>query len=395
MELQRRIMKIIIVIPSLNMLGGAQRVCLHTIKALRKTGCKIVLSTIVKTDWALVEEIFGEASKPDELHYLFSRMPEMPILALKQAFVALSYVFHLFTITTRNKNDLVINMGGEIVDSLGDIVYVNAIPLRLMHLFPEIQPKQGVRWRIYSRLFSMFLKVLGDSAGTIVANSRFTQAVIEKYVRKKVLVVNPPVNSQKIKSHGGPGHRKNTIVTVSRFRSAKGLAIIPQIAVFLKDCEFVLIGIVDSSSESCLKELSEEIERLQVRDRVHIFKNKPYNFTLKVLSTAKVFLNTQTTEAFGMSIVESMAAGCVPVVPRAGGPWLEILDRQEGLYGFSYKSPREAAEKIGLLIDDESLRREISARAAERAMIFDSSAFEKKFLNLVETISSHGERLTR
>jgi glycosyltransferase involved in cell wall biosynthesis len=264
-----------------------------------------------------------------------------------------------------------------------------------MHLFPEIQPKQGVQWRIYSRLFSMFLKVLGDSAGAIVANSRFTQAVIEKYVRKRALVVNPPVNSRKIESHGVPGHRKNTIVTISRFRSAKGLAIIPQIAVFLKDCEFVLIGTVDSGSESCLKELSEEIERLQVRDRVHIFKNKPYNFTLKVLSTAKVFLHTQSTEAFGMSVVESMAAGCVPVVPRAGGPWLEILDRQEGLYGFSYKSPREAADKIGLLINDESLRRGISARAAERAMIFDSSAFEKKFLNVVETISSHGKRLSR
>jgi glycosyltransferase involved in cell wall biosynthesis len=387
-------MKIIIVIPSLSMLGGAQRVCLHTIKALRKTGCKIVLATIDKTDWTLVEKIYGEASKPDEKLYFFSRMPEMPNLALKQAFVALSYVFLLFTITTRNKNDLVINMGGEIVDSLGDIVYINAIPLRLMHLFPEIQPKPGAQWRIYSRLFSMFLKVLGDSASTIVTNSKFTQVVIEKYMKKKVLVVNPSVNSRKIESHVGLGRRKNTIVTVSRFRSAKGLAIIPQIAVFLKDCEFVLIGTVDSGSEFCLKELSEEIERLQVRDRVHIFKNKPHNFTLKALSTAKVFLQTQSTEAFGMAVVESMAAGCVPVVPHTGGPWLEILDRQEGLYGFSYKSPKEAAEKIGLLIDDESLRREISSRAAERALIFDSSAFEKKFLDLVETISSNGKRLS-
>jgi glycosyltransferase involved in cell wall biosynthesis len=142
-----------------------------------------------------------------------------------------------------------------------------------------------------------------------------------------------------------------------------------------------------------LKELSKEIERLRVQDRVHIFKNKPYSFTLAALSTAKVFLHTQSTEAFGMSIVESMAAGCVPVVPRTGGPWLDILDCQEGRYGFSYKSISEAASKIKLLIDNESLRSEISARATERAVIFDSSAFEKKLLNIVETISSHSERV--
>lgn len=391
-KLQHREAKIIMVIPSLSMLGGAQRVCLHTIKALRKTGCKIVLATIDKTDWALVEKIYGEASKPDEKLYFFSKMPEMPILALKQAFIAFSYLFLLFSIKTRNKKDLIINMGGEIVDSLGNIVYINAIPLRLMHLFPEIQPRQGIHWGIYSRLFSVFMKVFGDSADITVTNSKFTQGIIQKHMQKTAFIVNPPINSQKIKSHREPDDRKNTIVTVSRFRSAKGLTIIPQIAAFLKNCEFILIGTVDSGSENCLNELAAQIKQLQVQDQVHIFKNKPYTFTLKTLSTAKVFLNTQSTEAFGMAIVESMAAGCVPVVPRAGGPWLEILDQQEGLYGFSFKNPREAAEKIELLISDENLRREISSRAVERALIFDSSAFEKRFLHLVETISSNKER---
>jgi glycosyltransferase involved in cell wall biosynthesis len=281
-----------------------------------------------------------------------------------------------------------VNMSGEVAENIGDLVYVNAIPLRLMYVFPEIQPNPGVQWSIYSKLYSKFLTLLNDSSSsTIVVNSKYLQDVIKRQLGKNAFVINPPVISNRIISESNHKVRNNTVVTVSRFRSAKGLAIIPKIASYMKDCDFILIGIVDSSSERCLKELSEEIERLHVQDRVHIFKNKPYSFTLSALSNAKVFLHTQNTEAFGMSVVESMAAGCVPVVPRAGGPWLEILDQQEGLYGFSYKNPREAADKIRLLINDESLRREISARAAERAMIFDSSTFEKKFLNLVETIS--------
>jgi hypothetical protein len=39
-----------------------------------------------------------------------------------------------------------------------------------------------------------------------------------------------------------------------------------------------------------------------------------------------------------MSVVEGMAAGCVPVVSRCGGPWFDILDCKQGVYGFSYRS---------------------------------------------------------
>jgi glycosyltransferase involved in cell wall biosynthesis len=384
MEPKQQERKIIIASPSLNLLGGAQRACLHTINALRKTKCKLVLATIDKTNWTLVEAIFGEAPKPDDELYLLTKMPEMPGVALKQAFVALSYALFLFIIAMKNKTSLVLNMGGELVNNFGGIVYVNAIPLQLMHLFPGSQPKLGFQWKIYSRLYSMFLAILGGGSGVTVANSKFSQGVIEKFLGKKALVVNPPVISRRIVPKVSVRNRKNIVVTVSRFRSAKGLEIVPQIASYLKDYEFVLIGIADREAERCLKELLEAVERYQVQNNVHVFKNKPLSFTVAALSTAKVFLHTQSTEAFGMSIVESMAAGCVPIVPRAGGPWFDILDQKQGEYGFSYESVREAAEIIERLVADEGLWGEVSARARERALVFDSSVFEKKILGVVE-----------
>jgi glycosyltransferase involved in cell wall biosynthesis len=392
MEPQQQEMKIIIASPSLNLLGGAQRACLHAINALRRTNYKIVLATIDKTDWALVEAIFGDASKPDEERYLFSRMPEMPIVALKQAFIALSYALYLSVITAENRTGLVINMGGELVDNLGDVVYVNAIPLRLTHFSRGIQPKPGIQWKVYSRLFSMFLRFLGDAAGVMVANSKFTQKVIRECLGKKALLINPPVEANKTLMRVNQGKRENVVITITRFRSAKGLEIIPEIASYFRDCEFIVVGIADKESKQCLKELSEKIEKLGVQKRVHIFRNKRYEFTLSALSTAKIYLHTQSTEAFGMSIVESMAAGCIPIVPRTGGPWIDILDCQEGQYGFSYRSSSEAAAKIKLLLDDESLRSKVSVRAIERSMVFDSSAFEKKLLNVVEAVLSRSKR---
>jgi len=225
-----------------------------------------------------------------------------------------------------------------------------------------------------------------------VANSKFTQQVIAECLGKRALVINPPVASSKTLMSINRGKRENVVITISRLRSAKGLGIIPEIASYVRDCEFVVVGIADKESEQCLKELFGEIERLGVQERVRVFRNKPHRFTLAALSTAKVFLHTQSTEAFGMSIVESMAAGCVPIVPRTGGPWLDILDCQEGKYGFSYRSPLEAADKIKLLLSDESLRSEVSVRAIGRSEIFDSSVFGKKLLSVVETISTRSAR---
>jgi glycosyltransferase involved in cell wall biosynthesis len=101
---------------------------------------------------------------------------------------------------------------------------------------------------------------------------------------------------------------------------------------------------------------------------------------------AKVFLRTLHNEPFGISIVEAMAAGCVPVVPRDGGPWLDILEQHQGKYGFSYATLEEAADHIRTLLQNEQLRTEISKRAQERAMNFESSLFEERFQEIVQKV---------
>lgn len=64
-----------------------------------------------------------------------------------------------------------------------------------------------------------------------------------------------------------------------------------------------------------------------------------------------------------MAIVEVMAAGCIPVVPRSGGPWIDILERRQGVRGFAFTSVTEAAEYIDLILSDRELRMELARRA--------------------------------
>ena len=215
MELQPQGMKIIIVSPSLNLLGGAQRACIHAINALEKTNCRVVLVTVEKTDWNLVETVLGDTAEPHEERYLFERLPRVPIVAFRQALLAFSFALYVFAFKTWNKRDLMLNMGGEIVDNVGDVVYINAVPLRLMHCFSGIQPRPGISWKVYSRAYSIFLRFLGESSGLVVANSKFTQKIIREFLGKKALVINPPVAASKIRSFAGGKKRENKVVTVS------------------------------------------------------------------------------------------------------------------------------------------------------------------------------------
>ena len=261
------------------MLGGAQRACIHAINALKKTNCKVVLATVEKTDWALVEAVLGDTAEPDEERYLFDKMPEMPIVALKQALLAVSYALYLFALKAKNKRDLMLNMGGEIVDNIGDVVYVNAVPLRLMHLFSGIQPNPGIQWKVYSRVYSILLKFLGKPAGLIVANSKFTQKIIKEFLGKKSIVIYPPVAACKIQSCAKTRRRENKVVTISRFRSAKRLEIIPKIARHVEDVGFNVIGIADKESEQYVKKIIEEIARLGLEKQVFVFRNKQHLYS--------------------------------------------------------------------------------------------------------------------
>jgi glycosyltransferase involved in cell wall biosynthesis len=91
---------------------------------------------------------------------------------------------------------------------------------------------------------------------------------------------------------------------------------------------------------------------------------------------------------FGISVVEAMASGCVPVVHRSGGPWTDILDARQGAYGFSYATPAEAANYIDMLVTDEDLRSRIAAKASYRSKKFDRTVFMRRLAEVVERVAN-------
>lgn len=379
-------MNVVVIHPSLNMAGGAERVCLSTIKALGKVGYKVKLVTIEETDWPLLEKVFGDFSKPEKEVSLMRRLSVKN--ELSKAFLGFYFILALLHCRLENKGDVIVNTYGNLVDAVADLSYVGGIPVRIIYRYPQSGYTDRLFWRVLSIIYDLDMrslqKALGDNL--LLANSRFIQGIIKRHLKRNSVVIYPPVDIDEFLQASELGMRCDIVVTPARFRKGKGLEIIPRIAKLVDRGRFVIIGVADQTSREVIAELTKTIETLGVDSRVELLVNQPRQKLLEILSSAKVYLHTQIMEAFGISVVEAMAAGCVPVVPRFGGPWNDILDRKQGVYGFSYSRLDEAATIIKMLLRDENLRRSTAFKAMQRTYNFSSRNFEKKILKIVEDV---------
>ena len=97
----------------------------------------------------------------------------------------------------------------------------------------------------------------------------------------------------------------------------------------------------------------------------------------------------QQAEHFGISTVEAMAAGCVPIVINKGAQ-PEIV--QHGESGFVWNTPQELESYTLLVAQDDALRARLSRAARARAQVFSRQMFARRVLELLPTLAATSTR---
>jgi len=371
-------MDVVVVHPSLNRCGGAERVCLTVLEALLDGGYRVMLATVDRTDWLMLEDRFGSVVRPSGEFYLYEHTPA------RDLFLASCFISEL--IYLRWSGALIFNTYGDLLDSVADVCYVNALPPYIAYRYGGYEYMGSTFRRAAPIVHEVLSRIArGFSRSIVIANSRFMQGILWRCLGVKSTVVYPPVDVDAFRSAGGD-RREDTVVTATRLRFGKGLEIIPWIAREVGEARFKILGVADRLSKPVIERLMDVIDGLGVGDRVELIVNQPYRRLVEEFSSAKIYLQTQPTESFGISIVEAMAAGCIPLVPRCGGPWIDILGMRDGLYGLSYADLSEAKEKIRCILRDDEARTRILNNIRRRVDTFSKTAFKRKIAGIADTL---------
>jgi len=219
----------------------------------------------------------------------------------------------------------------------------------------------------------------------VLANSRYVANLL-KDLGVSARVLYPPVRSREIiqnTSYIRRNNREKIIVTITRIAPGKQLETIPLIASKVKDAKFILAGSLNDK-DYYMKLL--RLKKVFNADNFTIIPNIDTADLHTLLGKALIYLHTAKHEQFGIAVVEAMAAGAIPIVHKSGGPWHDILEERDGLYGYSYSTVEEAIEKIRDIISNPYRHVEVSERARLRALVFDEQIFKAKFREIIKSL---------
>lgn len=225
----------------------------------------------------------------------------------------------------------------------------------------------------------------------VICNSEFTKGFVDKEYGVNSYVVYPPVSINEFKE----SKKENRIIFVGRFsrlQQEKRQDVLIQTFkelcdAGLKGWKLTLIGGSDIGGTEYIGTLKE----LGLGYPIEIFENLPFQEVAKYYGKSKIFWSAvgfdvdeqkhpEKVEHFGISLVEAMSAGCVPIVLNKGG-YREILDDSKD--GYLWSSKEELKVATIRLIKDERRRKEIAENAKAKSVKFSQDRFEKQMLQLI------------
>lgn len=241
---------------------------------------------------------------------------------------------------------------------------------------------------------NVITKIKLKRARRIVCNSRFTKAYIDKKFKLESDILYPPVLIKKIDTK-----KENIVLHVGRFGQDEEGANFKKQDIMINAFKnlsqnndhgwrFVLIISVapeDQDKASQLKEMAKGFP-------IDIVENPTNKVLWEMYNKSKIYWHAsgygedlqnqpQKAEHFGISTVEAMGAGNVPVVINAGGQKEIVEDKKSG---YLWNNTKQLQSYTKELMKNSSLLGKMSKEAIKRSKVFSGERFCKELARLIE-----------
>jgi glycosyltransferase involved in cell wall biosynthesis len=368
---------------NLNARGGSERLALATIAALKEIDdIDIDLTTFQKPDLNKIQKTCGKIG----------------LLALR-SIKTVNIIRSIETVRLKKDYDLTINTHGDMLPfSQKDFSKNNAITY--CH-FPLAKYLIDVKNEEYGRLLyglgcsnipdyrenlhsarNMYFDMMRTS--NVFTNSEYSRKAIRKTFDIDSTVLSPPVDVDLFRKNvlfSSNNKREDTILTISRFHPSKKIENAIRIAKLLKQNgigrRMKIVGNLSPTMLGYYHYLKETVHHQDLSDYINFQVNVSFDKLLSLICEAKVYFHPLPGEPFGISTVEAMSAGLIPVVPDIGGH-TEFVPVKYQFHTF-----REALESITAAMDAPFSER---VRISNSVRRFSISNYIKCFQRIVKDI---------
>ena len=356
-------MKVLIVHPVMGFLGGGERLCCETVRALLAGGHEI---TMLSGAFSMrrVEQFFGYEGLFDRVNLLLYPPANGPQI--------LGSTTHIIQHLRGQRQRL--KQLGELRHPPFDLQFSTQDPGYIPSIRLPI-----IQWGYFPKTFPMYptnsiLKVVRtwplrthyrrqvSRIGMVLAISKFSKAYLDMEWKHPSVLVYPACNMV------DSGQKRDLVVTVARAIPEKRLELFWKLARQRPQYEFLMLITQDQRFRKYAIDLSQ-----QAPENGKTVLDAPKETYQEILGEARVYIHLMEREHFGITIVEAMSASCVPIVHDSGGPQ-EIVE--DGT-GFRWRNIDDVPKMI-----DEAMKMSPSAAAKHRAQDFNTKKFGEKLSSL-------------
>jgi len=321
--------------------------------------------------------------------YTFSK-PLLPLQGISIHNV-LPFHFPYFGLYQRYMESKLINKAKDedlIIEASGGFVVPNNMKQKIIiychHDFQNELKKSTTKYkgfwswyyRPYYELTKNFLEKINNENIYLIANSKFVQRSLVDNFNKNSTVIYPPVNLDEFNK---PENKENKIITVSRFSEEKNLEFALKVLSSI-DVNYNLIG--NTKTKANVLHYEHLMKKIHVNSKIKLLRNISRDEVIRNYKTAKVYFHA-SPETFGITIIESIAAGCIPIVPDNSAhietvPFSELRYIPNNFNDATDKIKRAMKGEFNHLV--ESLQKTIAKYSKEN--------FKKSFIDYIEKLLS-------
>lgn len=224
-----------------------------------------------------------------------------------------------------------------------------------------------------------------------ICNSLFTEKNINKSWPVKTVLLYPPVETEKIK----PLKKEKWILSVGRFtsfsKSKKHEEMINAFRELLKEKELNGWSLHLAGSIEGDPNYLDELKISAKGSPVYFYPDLAFDKLIELYGKSSIYWHAagydesepEKMEHFGMTTVEAMAAGCIPVVTNKGGQ-NEIVD--DNLNGYLWDNIDELISQTKKVISNPDNSEQLSKKAIMKSKLFSKNNFSENLHSIIKNI---------